>query len=244
MTRPVVVLSTLGLLLLALLATACEGDEITVASQQGEAQGISVSGEGNAFGAPDLAVLTLGVSALEPSVKEARDQAASAMEKVVDSLKDNGVDEKDIQSTRFSIQPEYDYTRDGQELLGYRVTNIVTAKVRDIDSTGEALDDAVAAGGDLTEVQGISFTIEEPDALQDEAREEAMEDAKVKAERLAELAGVKLGKPISIREYSNAPPVSYERAPMPLGEAEDVATPIEAGELEVALSIDIVYVIE
>jgi uncharacterized protein YggE len=93
-------------------------------------------------------------------------------------------------------------------------------------------------------VQGINFTIEEATALKDEAREEAMEDAKAKAERLAELAGVKLGKPISISEYSSAPPVSYGRAPMALDEAEEVVTPIEAGELEVALSVEVVYAIE
>jgi len=244
MRRYIALLSIAGLLLLALLGAACEGDKVTVATQQAQSLGISVSGEGKVSGAPDIAVLTLGVSVLAPSVKDARDQAASAMNGVVDSIKGNGVDGKDIQSTQFSIQPEYDYRGDTQELRGYRVTNIVTAKVRNIDNTSKVIDDAVAAGGDLTQVQGISFTIDDPSKLQDEARAEAVKDAQTKAERLADLAGVKLGKPISISE-SGAP------SPMPLsrdaGAAEldgGAPTPIELGEMEVTLDVQVLYAIE
>ncbi len=195
MRKQIAVLSIAGLLVLGLLSAACEGDKVTVANQQAESLGITVSGEGKVSGAPDVAVLTLGVSALAPSVKDARDQAATAMKGVTDSIKGNGVDEKDIQSSQYSIYPEYDYRNDTQELRGYRVTNIATVKIRDIDNTSKIIDDAAAAGGDLTQVQGINFTIDDPDELRDEAREEAVKDAKAKAERLAELAGVKLGQP-------------------------------------------------
>jgi hypothetical protein len=242
MRRYIALLSIAGLLLLALLGAACEADRVTVANQQAQSLGISVSGEGKVSGAPDIAVLTLGVSVLAPSVKDARDQAASAMKGVVDSIKGNGVDGKDIQSTQFSIQPEYNYRDNNQELSGYRVTNIVTAKVRNIDNTGKIIDDAVAAGGDLTQVQGIDFTIDDPDKLQDEARGEAVKDAQTKAERLADLAGVKLGKPISISE-SGAPSPMPSREALLGGAASDVS-PIEPGEMEVTLDVQVLYAIE
>jgi hypothetical protein len=242
MRRYIALLSIAGLLLLALLGAACEGDKVTVATQQAQSLGISVSGEGKVSGAPDIAVLTLGVSVLAPSVKDARDQAASAMNGVVDSIKGNGVDGKDIQSTQFSIQPEYDYRGDTQELRGYRVTNIVTAKLRNIDNASKIIDDAVAAGGDLTQVQGIDFTIDDPDKLQDEARGEAMKDAQTKAERLADLAGVKLGKPISISESGAPSPMPLSRNAAELG--GEASTPIEPGEMEVTLDVQVLYAIE
>jgi len=245
MRKYVALLSIAGLLLLALLSAACEADKITVANQQAQSLGISVSGEGSVSGAPDVAVLTLGISVLASSVKDARDQAATAMNGVVDSIKGNGVDDKDIQSSQFSIYPEYDYRGDTQELRGYRVTNIVTVKIRDIDNTSEVIDDAVAAGGDLTEIQGLDFTIDDPSELQDEARAEAVEDAQTKAKRLADLAGVKLGKPISISESGAAPPMPLSRG---VGAAEmldeGAPTPIELGEMEITLDVQVLYAIE
>ena len=245
MKRYITVIALLALGGLALLGTAC-GDNVTVAgAQQNETLGITVTGEGKATGQPDMAVLTLGVSALAPSVADARDQAASAMQKIIDSMKGNGVADRDIQSTQFSIQPEYDYTNGQQKLTGYRVTNIVVAKVRDINSTSKVLDDAVAGGGDLTEVQSIDFTIDKPETLQDQAREQAMNDAKAKAQRLAELAGVNLGAPISIQEGSVTPPSPLKNAALgAMPQADQTATPIQPGELDVDLTVNIVYAIE
>ena len=245
MRRYIALLSIAGLLLLALLGAACEGDKVTVATQQAQSLGISVSGEGKVSGAPDVAALTLGVSALAPSVKDARDQAATAMNGVVDSIKGNGVDAKDIQSTQFSIQPEYNYRDNNQELSGYRVTNIVTAKVRNIDNTSKVIDDAVAAGGDLTQVQDISFTIDDPSKLQDEARAEAVKDAQTKAQRLADLAGVKLGEPISISETGVQPlGGNFGVGAAERNLAAPAPSPIEPGQLEVTLDVQVLYAIE
>jgi uncharacterized protein YggE len=234
-----------GLALLGLALAGCGSEGTTVVTPAAPTEGISVSGSGSAFGAPDVAVLQLGVSVLKPSVAEAREQAASAMQDVLDSMKDAGVEEKDIQTTRFSVQAEYDYDRGEQELRGFRVTNIVTAKLRDIDETGEVLDGAVKAGGDLVEVQSVNFTIDDPEDLREEARREAVEDARQKAETLAELAGVKLGKPLSISESGGPVPIPYRgAAEMGLAVEEEAPTPIEAGELEVAIGVQIVYAIE
>jgi uncharacterized protein YggE len=234
-----------GLALLGLTLVGCGSEGTTVVTPAAPTEGISVSGSGSAFGEPDVAVLQLGVSVLKPSVAEAREEAASAMQDVLDSMKDAGVEEKDIQTTLFSVQAEYDYRDDRQELRGFRVTNTVTAKLRDIDKTGEVLDEAVKAGGDLVEVQSVNFTIDDPEELREEARGEAVEDARQKAETLAELAGVKLGKPLSISESGGPVPIPYRAAGgMALDVEEAAPTPIEVGELEVAISVQIVYAIE
>jgi uncharacterized protein YggE len=247
MKRQIAVIALISFGLLALLGTACEGDKITVASPNGNTlQGITVSGEGKATGQPDVALLSLGISTLRPTVAEARDEAAATMQQVVDSVKGNGVAEKDIQSTQYSIYPEYDYSiAASQKLVGYRVTNTVSIKVRDIDKTSDVLDGATAAGGDLTQIQGISFTIDDPTTLRDQAREDAVNDAKARAQRLADTAGVKLGEPISITESSVSPPVPIA-ADMrnALGAAEQAATPIEAGELDVNLTVQVVFAID
>ena len=240
----------LGLLAIAGLATlvlavACTTKEtVQVLPGGGQAQGISVTGTGEASGGPDLALLTLGVSSEEKSVKEAREKAAGAMEAVLKSLKDKGVEEKDIQTRQLSIEPQFDYGDGRQELRGFRVTNIVSAKLRDLDKVGEVIDGAAEAGGDLIQVQGLSFTIEEPDDLRAQAREEAVNEARAKAERLAELAGVKLGKPISISEEGFfQPPMPFAAAPL-AREAEAVETPIQPGELEVSVSVSVLFAIE
>jgi uncharacterized protein YggE len=231
-----------ALLGLAALAVACTSENIEV-QPPAQAQGISVSGTGDASGAPDLALLDLGVSTEGKTVKEARDSAATAMNAVSDAVKGDGVAEKDVQTRQFSIEPEYQYPDGKQELIGFRVTNIVEVKVRDLDRVGEVIDDVAAAGGDVVQVQSLSFTIEKPETLRAQARKDAMADARTRAEDLAELAGVKLGKPISVTESASAPPTPFsERATMGAGGQE--ATPIQPGELEVSVTVDVLYAIE
>ena len=248
MKKQIAIITLVASGLLAVLGTACEPDKITVQSPDGNGtlQGISVSGEGKATGQPDIAMLSLGISTLRPTVAEARNEAASTMQKVIDSVKGNGVAEKDIQSSQYSIYPEYDYSIvSTQRLIGYRITNTVTIKVRDIDKTSDVLDGATAAGGDLTQVQGISFTIDEPDALRDEARIDAVNDAKARAQRLADTAGVKLGDPISITEGSVSAPIPMaDAARGALGGAEQAQTPIQPGELDINLTVQVVFAIE
>ena len=230
------------LLCLAALAVACTTENVKV-QPSGQAQGISVSGTGDASGAPDLALLDLGVSTEGKTVKEARDAAATAMNDVNDALKKDGVAEKDVQTRQFRIEPEYQFPDGKQELIGFRVTNIAEVKVRDLDRVGQLVDDVATAGGDVVQVQDLSFTIEKPEDLRAQARQEAMADARTRAEGLAELAGVKLGKPISVTESAAAPPTpKFEAAPTNVGGGE--ATPIQAGELEVSVTVDVLFAIE
>ncbi len=205
--------------------------------------GISVSGQGVAFAEPDVASLSLGVSTLEDTARQARDEAAALMTDLIDSLEDNGIADEDYRTTQFRIDPEFDYRRDDEPVIrGYRVTSILAVTVRDLDRVGEVIDDAVEAVGNDIRVQNIGFSVEDPGELLTSVRALAMADAAAKAKELADLAGVTLGKPVAISESTggSVPPVFFERE---LAQA-DVTTPISPGQLEIVVDVSVTYAIE
>jgi len=215
---------------------------INLNSQQ---EGIWVTGQGKVSVAPDIATLRLGIEAQEATVAEAQTEAAEAMDKVMTALTESGVAEKDIQTQYFNIRQvtKWDRVTEEETVIGYRVTNMVTAKIRDIDKAGSIIDVVAAAGGDFTRIDSIDFSVDDPSAYYEEARQEAMAEARDKAEQLAELAGVTLGKPTYISEGIQVPPITrgvvYEEvlvAPAP-------ETPISPGEMEISLDIQVVYAI-
>lgn len=241
------ILGLLVVLSLGLLALGCTtNNTTTVLPPEQQPPGIAVSGSGSAFGEPDIAVLSLGVEAEAAGVAEARSQAAEAMDAMLDALKKGGVASEDIQTTRFSVQPRYDFTERRQILVGFTVTNMVTAKIRNIDDTGDLIDAAIEAGGDLARINNLRFTIDDPSALEDEARLEAMAEARSKAETLAQAAGVVLGAPRSISEDGGPVPIRFEG--IVFSDAayatELVGTSIELGELEVRVNVQLVYGLE
>ncbi len=205
-------------------------------------EGIWVTGQGEVTVTPDLATLWLGVEAQADTVAEAQDQAMEAMDAVMDALTDNGVDEDDIQTQYFSIDQLTRWDGDEYVVIGYRVSNMVTAKIRNIDNVGAIIDAVAEAGGDLTRINNIAFSVDDPSEYYEEAREEAMADAKAKAEQLAELAGVELGLPTYISEGNIYTPIVYRDAGMAVPE-EGYVTPISPGELEVTLTVQVVYAI-
>jgi uncharacterized protein YggE len=230
---------------LALLAVACNGGDTYVTSDAAAQTGVSATGTGSAVGEPDVMVLTIGVSAQRENVEEAREAAAGAQTAVIQALRDNGVAEEDIQTVQFNVSPQYDFSRlDGQgEIIGYIVSNVVTAKVRELDRAGDAIDAAVLAGGDDAVVQGVWFAIDDPTELQKQAREEAVQKAREQAEQLATNAGAKLGKLISISESSFGP--FFERgANTGAADLAQASTPIQAGELEISVTVNVLYAIE
>ena len=219
-----------------------EGGDIILNQQD---TGIWVTGEGKVSVVPDVAVLNLGVEAQAETVAEAQQQAAAAMEAVVTVLDDYGIAKKDIKTRYFSIYPVRRWQNDEEILIGYRVNNMVTIKIREMDNTGVIIDAVVEAGGDYTRINSISFTVDDPTDYYEEAREMAMEDAKDKAEQLAKLAKVDLGEPTYINEtgaYIPVPREYYvESVPVP---APAPTTPISPGETEVRLTVQVVYSIE
>ncbi|MFC1950428.1 SIMPL domain-containing protein [Chloroflexota bacterium] len=217
--------------------------EINLRSQQ---EGIWVTGQGRATAVPDIVTLRLGIEAQEVTIDEAQTQAAEVMDGVMSALTESGVAEKDIQTQHFSIRQitEWDRGEEEEIVIGYRVTNMVIAKIRDIDKTGSIIDAVAGAGGDLTRINNIGFSIDDPSAYYEEAREKALSDAKIKAEQLTELAGVNLGKPTYISE-SISYPVStrdymYEVMEAPAAVPE---TPIVPGEMEISITVQVAYAI-
>jgi uncharacterized protein YggE len=199
---------------------------------------IVVSGTGAATGPPDMVVFSIGVEVLARSVADARAKAAADAEEVLTALRHHGVASADLNTTSLAVHPEYDH-REERRLRGYRVANTVEARIRDVAAVGEVIDAVVAAGGDSTVVNGIQFTHEDPGELESVAREAAWEDALRKASQLAELAGVALRRAVSITEsQSFASPPPPTRA---MAREAAVATPVEAGELAVTVTINVEF---
>ena len=232
--------------LIAITITGCEPQIVAPLLQSQESRSIHVTGSGLVTGEPDIATLNLGVSVEKETVAEAREAAAVAMTAVIASLKANDIAENDIQTQNFSIYPRYDYTENGRVLRGYSVNNTVSAKVRELESLSDIIDDAAEAGGDTVVVNNIQFMIEDPTPLQTQARALAVKNAEAKAQTLAEASGVALGKPITISETSRtaSPPIAYAEEAAFADDSARSATPIEAGELTVTVNITVVYEIE
>ena len=214
--------------------------------------GIWVTGHGAVTIEPDLALLNLGVETRAKTVEEARAEAAAAMTAIINALKDRGVADRDIQTRYFNIYPEYSYPEvyeDGyrynkQVLTGYRVSNNVVAKVRDMDAVGVTIDDVVAAGGDATRIQSIQFTVDDPSAAQTQAREDAVLDAVAKAQQFATLTGVTRGALLYIAESGASAPVTYDYGVRAESFAADGAsTPISLGEMEIHVYVQAVFAI-
>jgi uncharacterized protein YggE len=206
--------------------------------------GIWVSGTGEVTVTPDVAILTLGVAAQETTVKAAQREATSAMSSVMAALKSNGVADKDIQTQWYSISPvtRWDDKTSEQITTGYSVTNMVTVKIRDISKAGTIIDAVAEAGGNSTRINGISFTVDAPTAYNTQAREKAMQDAAAKAQHLASLAGVNLGKVIYISESGSYIPQPIRLFDSAVGAS--ASTPISPGELDITLTVQVGYAIE
>jgi uncharacterized protein YggE len=219
--------------------------KLNLNSQQ---EGIWVNGEGEVTAVPDTAILTLGIEAQELTVAEARDKAAEAMTSVTDALKDAGIDEEDIQTQYFSIQEVYRWDDDKQQqtVIGYQVTNTVTVKVMDITKVSAVIDSVTAAGGDLTRINSLAFTLDDPSPYYEQARVKAVDDAAAKAKQLADTAGVKLGKPTYISESSYIPSTIYRDVATVLEEVSEPTptTPVSPGEMEITVNVQIAYAIE
>ena len=227
--------------------TGCQsGDaslrETTALNVSNQQQGIWVTGQGKVVAVPDIATIRLGIDAKDVSVADAQVQVTTAMNEVLKTLGRAGVAAKDIQTQHFSIQKvtRWDRSKEENVITGYRVTNIVTAKVRDIDKAGSTIDDVAKAGGDLIRIDSIEFTVEDQTGDYQKAREAAIVDAATKAKQLAGLTGVSLGKVTYISESSFYAPI-VQRAAFAREETAIASTTINPGELEISLDIQVAY---
>ena len=211
----------------------------------GPPKGILVTGTGTVVGNPDVAMAQIGVEVTSSTVKDALDQANTALRAILDVLDAHSIDSKDTETSLFTIQPQYDYRRDGERVpIGYMVINQVNLKVRDMDSVGRVIDEVVAAGRDNVVIHGISFTVEDPSAMVIEAREIAVREAVAQARHLAHLTGVEVGPLIHISETSYTSPTSRFAGEVAMFEMAMAPTPLRPGETEVSVSVNVFFSIK
>jgi uncharacterized protein YggE len=220
---------TSGLFLSAILAAAGFVPTVHAQAQQTPSlpvAGVVVIGEGSVSVTPDYAQIGSGVTTRANTVKEATDANSKLMSAVTNVLLESGIVQKDIQTSRFSIQPIYaqQEPRTEPKLAGYSVSNQVKVKIRQIDRVGMILDQLITAGA--TNIGNIEFLASEPSKALDQAREAAVADARRKAEVYANASGLRLGRVAWITEDTGiAPPITM-RAPA----ASAAAVPIATGE--------------
>jgi uncharacterized protein YggE len=200
---------------------------------------ISVSGEATISATPDQAEIEAGTTTDAKTAREAADANSTAMAKVLSALKTAGIDAKDIQTSRLSLQPQYAPNHNPPTVAGYRATNHVMVRLHDLAKVGSTIDTLVSAGA--TDIGGINFTVSNASKLLDDARTQAIADARRKAEIYAKAAGVTLGTPISISE-GGAAPVPMFRAKM--AAAPMAATPVAPGQETLSVTVNVSWAIK
>lgn len=201
---------------------------------------ITVVGEGKVSIRPDIARATIGVEVLNASVQEASAQNREVLDAVLEALREQGIDDADIQTSGFSVYSER-FGPEGPLEEGdvrYRVSNNVNVKIRDLDTVGQVLDAAIEAGAN--NIYGVEFALDDVSEAQTQAREQAIADASERAAEISEFAGVTLGPVVSLSEiigtsfYTGLESRAY-------GLGGGGGTPVSPGELEIVYQIQAVY---
>lgn len=210
---------------------------------------MSVSAEGEVFARPDIATISFGVqSARFGEAVDATKEGTLKMNAVMAALEELGIDEKDVKTTQYRLNPVYSYPRESglRKLSGYELYQAATVKIRDLEKIGEIVEAVSSVGAN--QIGNVNFTIDDSDELQAQAREDAITKAQEKAEAIAKAAGISLGKIVNIYESSNPQPMyrnEYAYADMAAGMGgggpiSDIAT----GEMEVTVNVTLVYKIK
>ena len=223
----------------ALFLSAC-GDETIILPSDQQNQ-IHVAGTATIKATPDIATVEIGVQTFDEDVEEAVAENNEKADDIIAAMRQQGVAEKDIQTSRFNIYPQRDYQNNRPDkIIGFQVNNTVSATVRDLDTIGKVLQATIDAGAN--NINGLNFSLDDPTSLRDEARAKAIKDARRRADIMAEAAGIQVGNVISITETSYPGPIiareSYDKA------AFDSEVPIQPGELELTIQVQVVFAID
>ena len=241
--------AVLVLAVVALIGAAVIGgarfsqDSGVTAAETDTTRTVSVSGEGRVSLAPDIVMMTLGVDIRNTDLTAAQNEAEATMESVLAALKAAGVDEKDLQTSGYSINVERDWNQATQPIIGYLVSHTVTAKVRSVDNAGAVLASAVDAGAN--NVGGVWFALDDSAAAVQQARELAVADAAARAEELARLTNSTLGPVQHISEGGNgyAPPMAASGGAAYDSSERAASVSINPGQTEVVISVSVTYAI-
>jgi uncharacterized protein len=225
------------ILIAAMALASCTDRNDTFA----ETRSITVTGEGEASGTPDQASITAGVQILAETVIDATRENESIIGKIMEALDEQGIPPEKIQTSNYSIWAEQNYQEPGQNrITGYSVSNVVTVKMDDIGKIGDVLASVINAGANA--IHGIQFGVKDTKALEQQAREAAMADARARAESLARLAGVQLGEVLSIStSYGGGPPRPMMSRSYDMAEA--AAPSISPGQQSLSVQIHATFAI-
>ncbi len=203
---------------------------------------IMVAGHGSVDAPPDSAEISTGVVTEAATARAAVDASNATMRKVIDGLKAAGVDAKDIQTQQFQISPRYrTYKERGQQIDGYTVSNQVRVKVRALPRLGEILDSVVTLGAN--QGSSINFIVSDAEKRKDEARKKAIENARHRAQILAQAAGANLGSVLTITEEV----VGGPRPPRPMVTRSSMSAdsvPIETGTETLSVRVEVAFTLE
>lgn len=234
---------TFAFALLAIAATAAPAfaDEARVPPS------LTVTGEGSVSATPDIAIVSSGVVTQAQTAAAALKANAAAMTKVLAAVKQAGIEERDVATSGIGVQPQYDYGNDSSNprsprLVGYEVRNVVTIRSRNVDRAGDLVDGLVQAGSN--QIEGLSFDVSDRNEKLDEARRDAVADARRKAELYATAAGVKLGAPLSIEETGGLEEPVRPFAMRAKAMDAAAATPIAKGEQELRARVVVRWKLE
>ena len=195
---------------------------------------VTVTGEATVSVAPDTAIIRIGVNSAAKTAREASDANAKQMTAVLAAIKEAGIADRDVQTSRLSLQPQYDPNKSGTaRLLGFQVTNQLTVRIREIDKMPGIIDRSIGAGAN--EMSGIEFIVSEQSKLLDQARDDAIADARRKAERYAKAAAAKLGAVTAISEDGSSSPPRLMQAMRASG------APVAPGEQMLRASVSVTF---
>jgi len=224
----------------SLIAASLLATPVAFADDQKTPRQLSLSGHGEVKSAPDMAIVELGTLSQAGTAKAALEANTAKMTALIAMLKGAGVDDKDIQTSNFSVGPRYENSNGSggnPKIAGYDVSNSVSVIVHKLGDLGGILDKAVSAGSN--QINGITLTVADPQAAMDEARRSAVKDALRKAALLTDAAGVKLGPLVNMSESGNQVPMPMARGRVMMDMAAKASAPVPVAEGQVAISADV-----
>jgi uncharacterized protein YggE len=236
----VLMLAAAGMLVLSACAAPALAQTSTPTPPSEQPHTISVTGAGTAYGAPDIATAQIGVQTRDADAVKATSANTTKMTAIITALKATGIQEKDIQTTNFSVSAQQDVDSSGQPkgTITFIVDNTVSITIRDLSKVGQVLSASVDAGAN--NIYGVSYSVADQAALEATARDKAMADAKARAAQLAKDAGTTLDGPITISENINNGPVPFYGARDAMA-APSAPVPVQSGQISVQIQVNVTY---
>jgi uncharacterized protein YggE len=212
-------------------------------AQEPETPRLSVNGQGSVTVRPDVAVITMGAVVRRETAQQAFTDANTLVGSLTEFLTSQGIAERDITTRQFSLSPEFSRPEgdSAPRVVAWRGSNLISVKIRDFNTIGAVIDGAVRILGNDAQLSGITFTVEDTDAVARQARDQAVAEARTRAEQLAAAAGVRLVRILSITETSAPPPMPLPAADVAAAPVARAVAEVAPGEQTITVTVEVVY---